>query len=94
MKKKKNNEPDKGGHGVGVGVFDLMGMASAESEGVGVGRERGEILLGRRRRSVWGLYWTEGKMVFLLHSANLHSTTITPKRVIKQPQIIAIKSMP
>jgi hypothetical protein len=39
MKKKKNNEPAKGGHG--VGVFDLMGMASAESEGVGVGeRER------------------------------------------------------
>jgi hypothetical protein len=29
--------------------------------------------------------WAEGKIVFLLHSANSHSATTTPKRVIKQP---------
>jgi hypothetical protein len=83
--KKKNNEPDKGGHG--VGVFDMMGMASAESEGVGVGEREEKFVGSKKKKQACGAsgYWAEGKMVFLLHSANLHSTTITPKRVIKQP---------
>jgi hypothetical protein len=46
-KKKKNNEPGKGRHG--VSVFDLMGMASAESDGVGV-EEREEKFDGSTKR--------------------------------------------
>jgi hypothetical protein len=63
-----------------------------ESDGVGV-EEREEKFDGSTKKKKQACGGNcEGKMVFLLHSAILNSTTITPKRVIKQPLILQAKS--
>jgi hypothetical protein len=84
------------------GLFYCIWRRRLRSDGHGVGGirrrggggEREEKFVGSKKKKRVGLrvkwYWAEGKMVFLLHSANLHSATTTPKRVIKQPRICHI----